>query len=113
MRPISKALRLFALDLERATRRLWLPNAATGALKRRVARHHTLCERLCNEADDAGRLQKRLDECEAAIRGMLGQDMPGVTRITFSHDPRGGTVHLHLESERYNSLGGLEEGWVL
>lgn len=30
---------------------------------------------------------------------------------TFGEDPRGAIVRVHLRSDRYNTLGGKEEGW--
>ena len=75
-------------------------------------RHHTLQERLCNGiADEKAlkRAEKMGDTYEKKIASIL---KPYGIRCSFSGDPRGFTVKLHVDVKGfYNTFGGQETGY--
>lgn len=70
--------------------------------------HNRLAEVACNReltARDIG----RVEYIHAAIKAIL--EPYGITRVSFSGDPRGYTVKIHFPDGRGNTMGGDSEGW--
>lgn len=111
---ISKALRDQANELSRAAERLILPSQLKPllALARAYAR---IQERWCSE-DMSGTpglqasLEKKEKTLEEHIR-KIAHELPGVQGVKFTGDPRGFCVRLLLTNGKYNTWGGVEDGW--
>lgn len=110
---ISKEAHKLANDIS-GKHGLVLPSLAQQliTLSRRYAK---IQERWCNEDMSATPgLQEKVEaqekKLEEEIRD-LAKTIPGVQGVKFTGDPRGYTVRLMLKSERYNTWGGLEDGW--
>lgn len=110
---ISKQVRELANDLSGAGG-LVLPSDAA-VLLRFAKRYAKIQERWCNDdmsgtpgAED--RLRAKEAQLEEIIRGIV-KNMPSLTGVKFSGDPRGYCVKVIRKDGRYNTWGGADDGW--
>lgn len=112
MGTITKRARKLADELSKAAERLITPSMISELLT--LAQHYAkIQEDWCNVAmDDAQTERTKAKEAklEARIRE-IAAGLPGVHGVKFTGDPRGYCVRLHLDSKRYNTWGGVEDGY--
>lgn len=93
---------------------LVLPSVCIGLI-RLARRYAKIQERWCNE-DMSGTpgLEERVKAQESRLKTEIlevAKQIPGVKGVKFTGDPRGYCVRLHLRSGKYNTWGGLEDGY--
>jgi len=86
--------------------------AAARKLMRLGAESRTLAERLCNESLSEEYYEKKKASIDRRVSELLESSIPrGFKTFTVGDDPRGYTLKIRLSTDRYNTLGGSEDGW--
>jgi hypothetical protein len=105
---------ILASTLSNAEDGLVLPGVCA-ELIRLARRYAKIQERWCNE-DMSGtpgledRVRAREKKLEEKIRA-VASEIKGVKGVKFTGDPRGYCVRLHLRSGKYNTWGGVDDGY--
>ena len=82
-------------------------------LHRHAVTYTKIQERWCGEEMNHAKreaLEAKEARLEAAIRALVA-DMPCLTAVRFTGDPRGFCVKVFRTDGNHNTWGGKEEGW--